>query len=102
MARTPAERSGHREDQSPSPEDRATGWPVVITLTSAASRYAGKHSIAGTLAALRLDSDCAVGDLVSLEDTGTRHDFAIVRRRWIASGAGATLELTLDHPARSF
>ncbi|MDX8530022.1 hypothetical protein RFM41_11780 [Mesorhizobium sp. VK25A] len=73
----------------------------MITLTSAASHYAGKHSIAGALGALRLYSDCTVGDLVSLEDAGARHDFAIIRRRWIASGAGVKLELTLDHPARS-
>ncbi|TIS47649.1 MAG: hypothetical protein E5W96_18285 [Mesorhizobium sp.] len=102
MARTPAERSGHREDQSPSPEDRATGGSVSVTLTASAKHYASKQEIAGLVETLDLGSNCAVGDLVSLETAAARHDFAVIRRRWIiGTRGGSMLELTLDHPARS-
>ncbi|RUT99136.1 hypothetical protein EOD23_25675 [Mesorhizobium sp. USDA-HM6] len=102
MARTPAERSGHRQDQSPSPEDRATGGCISVTLTASAKHYASKQAITGQVETLDLGSDCAVGDLVSLETAGIRHDFAVIRRRWIIGARGGTiLELTLDYPARS-
>ncbi|AZN99347.1 hypothetical protein EJ066_20705 [Mesorhizobium sp. M9A.F.Ca.ET.002.03.1.2] len=101
MARTPAERSGHRTDQSPSPEDRATGAPVIIMLTTIARHYADQQGIAETVEALDLDSGCAVGDLISFVKAGRPYDFAVIRRRWIAGETGITLELTLDHPARS-
>ncbi|PTE12192.1 hypothetical protein C9427_00950 [Mesorhizobium helmanticense] len=101
MARTPAERSGYRAHQSPSPEDRATGEPAIIILTVVARHYASKQGIAEVVETLDLGSDCAVGDLVSLVKAGTRHDFAVIRRRWIAGETGSTLELTLDHPARA-
>jgi hypothetical protein len=100
MARTPAERSGHRANQSPSLEDRATGGSVLIALTSGAKHYASKQAISETVEALDLGADCAVGDLVSLTHAGTRHDFAIIRRRWINDEGGVKLEVTLDHPAR--
>ncbi|WP_157385603.1 hypothetical protein [Mesorhizobium sp. STM 4661] len=101
MARTPAERSGHRTNQSPSPEDCATGGPAIIALTAVARHYASKQGIAEAVEALDLGSDCATGDLVSLVQAGTRHDFAIIRRRWTVGEGGVRLELTLDHPARS-
>jgi hypothetical protein len=100
MARTPAERSGHRANQSPSPEDRATGGSVLIALTAGAKHYAGRQAIAEAVEALDLGADCAVGDLVSLTHAGTPHDFAIIRRRWINNEGDVRLELTLDHPAR--
>ncbi|MER8954139.1 hypothetical protein NKH98_15620 [Mesorhizobium sp. M0833] len=74
---------------------------MIIVLTAIARHYAGKQDIAETVEALDLDSDCAVGDLVSVVRADTQHDFAVSRRRWIASGTGMALELTLDHPARS-
>ncbi|MER8397400.1 hypothetical protein [Mesorhizobium sp. M0306] len=74
---------------------------MIIVLTAIARHYAGKQDIAETIEALDLDGDCAVGDLVSVVRAGTQHDFAIIRRRWVASETGTTLELTLDHPARS-
>ncbi|WP_354493478.1 hypothetical protein [Mesorhizobium robiniae] len=70
-------------------------------LTTIARHYAGLHSIAETVEALDLNSNCAVGDLVSFVKAGRQYDFAIVRRRWISGETGTTLELTLDHPARS-
>ncbi|WP_281035142.1 MULTISPECIES: hypothetical protein [unclassified Mesorhizobium] len=38
--------------------------------------------------------------MLAVPDAG-QYDFAIVRRRWIAGETGTTLEVTLDHPARS-
>lgn len=43
---------------------------------------------------------CLTGDIVSLVNAGEAHDFAIIRRRWILSGSGDELEVTLDHPPR--
>ncbi|MER8866075.1 hypothetical protein NKI19_20590 [Mesorhizobium sp. M0751] len=74
---------------------------MIIVLTAIARHYVGKQDIAETVEALDLDSDCAVGDLVSVIRADTQHDFAIIRRRWIAGETGTALELTLDHPARS-
>ncbi|MDX8515068.1 hypothetical protein [Mesorhizobium captivum] len=75
---------------------------MSVALTASAKHYASKQGIAGLVETLDLGSDCAVGDFVSLETTGARHDFAIIRRRWIINARGGTmLELTLDHPARS-
>jgi hypothetical protein len=100
MARTPAEGSGHRPHQSPSPGERATGGRATIALTASASGHAGKHGLTEALAAIGLGGDCAVGDLVSLVKAGVQHDFSIIRRRWIAGETGVALELMLDHPAR--
>lgn len=74
---------------------------MIIVLTTVARHYASKQNITETVEALDLGSACAVGDLVSFMKAGTRHDFAIIRRRWIAGETGARLELTLDHPART-
>ncbi|WP_281035494.1 hypothetical protein [Mesorhizobium sp. M6A.T.Cr.TU.017.01.1.1] len=38
--------------------------------------------------------------MLAVPDAG-QYDFAIVRRRWISGETGTTLEVTLDHPARS-
>ncbi|MCV3209904.1 hypothetical protein OHD62_18860 [Mesorhizobium sp. YC-39] len=70
-------------------------------LTAVARHYASKQGIAQAVETLDLGCDCAAGDLVSLIQAGARHDFAIIRRRWIVDGVGTRLELTLDHPARS-
>ena len=70
----------------------------MVALTAGAERHAGKHALA--LALSGLGRDCAVGDLVSVEQNGTRHDFSIIRRRWIAGDDNTALELTLDYPAR--
>lgn len=63
-------------------------------------RYAGKRAIVDALGSLGLGAGCVVGDMVSLLKDGERHDFSIIRRRWIADAGGITLEVTLDHPAR--
>lgn len=73
---------------------------TTIVLTAAAERHARKHGLAEAVAALGLGHACRVGDIVSIAAGGEEHHFAIIRRRWIAGPAGATLELTLDHPAR--
>lgn len=70
-------------------------------LTTIARHYADQQGIAETVEALDLDSGCAVGDLISFVKAGRPYDFAVIRRRWIAGETGITLELTLDHPARS-
>ncbi|MER8830742.1 hypothetical protein NKH73_30420 [Mesorhizobium sp. M0938] len=70
-------------------------------LTTIARHYAGLHGIAETVEALDLDSNCAVGDLVSFMKAARQYDFAVIRRRWISGETGSTLELTLDHPARA-
>jgi hypothetical protein len=70
-------------------------------LTTIARHYADQQDIAETVETLDLDTGCAVGDLVSFEKAGRQYDFAVVRRRWIAGETGTTLEVTLDHPARS-
>jgi hypothetical protein len=74
---------------------------VIIVLTTIARHYADQQDVAETVEALDLDRNCAVGDLVSFVKAGTQHDFAIIRRRWIAGEMGTTLEVTLDHPARA-
>ena len=68
----------------------------VVSLTGGAGRYADKHQIRDELIALNLGPDCHPG---SLETRGRPHDFVILRR-WVISGAGQQLEITLDHPAR--
>lgn len=70
-----------------------------MAASASAERYAAKVGIAlGQAAALR--PDCSEGDLVSLEAGGVRHDFYILRRRWIVADGTARLEVTLDHPVR--
>lgn len=66
-----------------------------------AERHAQAHGLT-ELVSLRLPESCAAGDLVSLEaGSGVRHDFSIIRRRWMASETSAKLEITLDYPATS-
>jgi hypothetical protein len=72
----------------------------VVCLTGGAGRYADKHQIRDELVALDLGPDCRPGDIVSLETRERPHDFVILRRRWIISGAGQQVEIVLDHPAR--
>lgn len=69
-------------------------------LTASAERHAGKEGLGARLAALPLDPAVQVGDMVSIESGGKRHDFSVLRRRWVAEGQHARLEVTLDHPAR--
>lgn len=72
-----------------------------MSLTASAERHVLKHGLAEAVAALGLGRDCMVDDIVSAAENGGTHHFAIIRRRWIAGPAGAVLELTLDHPART-
>lgn len=73
---------------------------MTIVLTASAERYAGKEGIGARLTALPLDPAIQVGDMVSIETNGRRHDFSVLRRRWVAEGERVTLEVALDHPAR--
>jgi hypothetical protein len=73
----------------------------VVCLTGGAGRYADHHQIRDELVALDLGPDCRPGDIISLETRERPHDFVILRRRWVISGAGQHLEITLDHPART-
>jgi hypothetical protein len=101
MAKAPSafDDSGHGKARSPSPGEHAMSV-VSIVLTASAERHAGRHQLTTTLLSLRLPVSCATGDLVSLE-TGNagRHDFSIIRRRWIVAANTTELEITLDHPA---
>ncbi|QIG46907.1 hypothetical protein G5V57_03590 [Nordella sp. HKS 07] len=72
----------------------------IIALTDSARRYADGHGIMKEVTKLGLDDDCLPGDIVSLEREEMPHDFVILRRRWVISGEGRRLELTLDYPAR--
>lgn len=100
MAKAPSASDGasHGDGRLPSPVPHAI-HPVAIVLTATAGRHAEKHGLSATLAALRLPESCVVGDLVSLENGGDHHAYAIILRRWIANGSGTRLEITLDHPA---
>ncbi|MEO3998782.1 hypothetical protein [Mesorhizobium sp. CAU 1732] len=73
---------------------------ATIALTASARRHADRHALAEHFSELRLGAEVANGDLVSIEAADTRHDFAVIRRRWIARDGASVLELTLDHPAR--
>jgi hypothetical protein len=72
----------------------------VIALTDSAGRYADGHGIRAEMMKLDFDAECLSGDIVSLEREEMPHDFVILRRRWVISGKGRQLELTLDYPAR--
>lgn len=72
----------------------------IIVLTDSAGRYADGHGIRAEVTKLDFDAECLAGDIVSLEREEMPHDFVILRRRWVVSGKGRHLELTLDHPAR--
>lgn len=72
-----------------------------MNLTASAERHTRKHGIFDKLVGTRFSHRCLTGDLVSLENGGARHDFMIIRRRWIIGDGGTRLELTLDYPARS-
>ncbi|WP_454011908.1 hypothetical protein [Aquamicrobium terrae] len=102
MAKSPPESGdpSHRNRNWPSPLDSAT-FVVEIALTASARLHAGRQEgLSAALSALRLPAGCAQGDLVTLETAGARHDFLVLMRRWVASGDGLRLEVTLDHPAR--
>ncbi|TKT81426.1 hypothetical protein [Aquamicrobium sp. LC103] len=70
-----------------------------LALTASAARHAARSGLSERLEALRLGTACLVGDLVTLDAEGESQDFRIMRRRWIAGGKGAVLELTIDYPA---
>lgn len=72
----------------------------TIAFTDSARRYVEGHGIRSEVAKLDLDAECLAGDIVSLEREEMPHDFVILRRRWVISGKGRQLEITLDHPAR--
>lgn len=71
-----------------------------IALTDSAGRYVERHGIRAEVITLDLDSQCTIGDIVSLEREEMPHDFVVLRRRWVISGKGRELEITLDYPAR--
>jgi hypothetical protein len=72
---------------------------VVIGLTVTAQSYAGKVGILDNVLAASLPAECQVGDVVRVRVHGADHDFALLRRRWIADDSGTRLEVTLDYPA---
>ncbi|WP_244483399.1 hypothetical protein [Mesorhizobium sp. 1M-11] len=103
MAKAPSafDDSGHGKAGSPSPADHAMRATTIV-LTASAERYVRDHDLATALDLLRLPEGCANGDLVSLEaGKGVRHDFSIIRRRWVAAANSTELEITLDYPAAS-
>ncbi|MDR7032150.1 hypothetical protein [Mesorhizobium sp. BE184] len=100
MARTPAENSSKRANESLSLGTDATDRPVRIVLTASAERHAGKEGLGARLAALLLDPAVQVGDVVSILSDSKRHDFSVLRRRWVIESERTELEMTLDHPAR--
>lgn len=71
-----------------------------IALTDSAGRYVERHDIRAEVITLDLDAQCTIGDIVSLEREEMPHDFVVQRRRWVISGKGRELEITLDYPAR--
>ena len=75
---------------------------TTIVLTAGADRHVRDHDLALALDLLQLPEGCANGDLVSLEaGKSARHDFSVIRRRWVAAGNNTKLEITLDYPAAS-
>ena len=72
----------------------------MIRLTTLAEAYAGRHGLRKAISAATIGPDAAIGDVVSFEDGGERHDFMVAGRRWVVAGGAAVLELTLDHPVR--
>ncbi|MEP9396031.1 hypothetical protein [Mesorhizobium sp. KR2-14] len=83
-----------------SPEGDAISADVVIALTITAKSYAARLDILDKVLAVVLPADCQVGDVVTLHAGGADHDFALLRRRWIAGEDGTRLEVTLDFPAQ--
>jgi len=74
---------------------------AAIRLTASAERYAKAGGLETAFATARLGEGAAVGDVVTLEAGGRRHDLVVAQRRWLLRNDGAAvLELTLDHPAR--
>lgn len=73
---------------------------MKLVLTRSARLEAERAGIATRIDAVTLPDECATGDLVSLKEGTADHDFIVIRRRWIVTEEGATLELTLDHPPR--
>lgn len=101
MAKTPS--SSVAGD--PNPESRGTGQhaqhiSTLVNLTASAERYAIKHGMRDRAKQLTMPVFCSQGDIVSLEENGARHDFFVIRRRWIIGNDAVQLEVTLDHPAR--
>jgi hypothetical protein len=88
------------EERGPGRAAEARDHSATIALTASARRHAERHAMAERFSELRLGAEVAQGDLVSIETAGTRHDFSVIRRRWIAGDGASLLELTLDHPAR--
>ena len=82
-----------------SPADDAISADVVIALTTTAKSYAVQMGILDKVLAIALPADCQVGDVVTLHAGGADHDFALLRRRWLAGKDGTRLEVTLDFPA---
>ena len=83
-----------------SPASDAISADVVIALTITAQSYAAKMDILEMVLAIALPTDCQVGDVVTLRAGGADHDFALLRRRWLAGEGGTRLEVTLDFPAQ--
>ena len=82
-----------------SPAGDAISADVVIALTITAENYAARMDILDKVLALALPADCQVGDVVTLQAGGADHDFALLRRRWLAGEGCTRLEVTLDFPA---
>lgn len=84
-----------------SPGRAASNVAASVALTAAAQAHVAAHGLpvpAGN--GLRLTESCLPGDIVTIMHDGRRHDFSVLRRRWIVEEAGTRLEVTLDHPAR--
>lgn len=73
---------------------------MKLVLTRSAHLEAERAGIAARLGQLILPDRCMTGDLISLKAGAADHDFIVIRRRWIVTEEGASLEITLDHPAR--
>lgn len=71
----------------------------MIALTVTARSYAVQMGILDNVLAAALPAECQVGDVVTVRVQGADHDFALLRRRWIAGDEGSRLEITLDYPA---
>ncbi|MET3660183.1 hypothetical protein [Aquamicrobium ahrensii] len=73
---------------------------MKLVLTRSALLEAERAGIAAPFEKVSLPGECMTGDLVSLKIGVTEHHFMVIRRRWIVTEEGATLEVTLDHPPR--
>lgn len=73
--------------------------PSKLILTTTAAGYAERSGLSSAISSLSLPESTAVGDIVSVKVADKSHNFAVIRRRWIAAGANPSLEITLDYPA---